>query len=388
MNFEDEHYVRAYTRDTKTWLRWGWEGQCVFLLVLRKLDKAGVLDDIDDPVEDIALLTGLPGEVVEIGLPKVLKSGALELVGSVLICPRYIEGQTARKSDAARAKESRQRRSNAARASQIVTDRHEIGSDVTSCDDLGHERSPCDEVTKRDARVTNCDDQSQNEAKRSTADQPRHSTQSNAVQSNAGAGDPPSPPKPTNLDEAIRIPLTERAQALKLNPYSAEWIQPQRWPETLRVVGRLHELAGLAPPKLGSYQADSAVRGAVELFAAGVTVEEILAALPQVVSSDWWRQKRRDFGAVTLTVIRRATPQRATDPDPDLAKRQAQDRADIEADRQRTRAKAAAGDTDSVSGTRSARRERGAKNATTVPPSASNGHPKTRSLTKLVEGIG
>jgi hypothetical protein len=176
-----------------------------------------------------------------------------------------------------------------------------------------------DPVTRDMVRDDSCDNRVDNGPHARARARP----QPNPTQPNPAGGDlSPTGPKPTNLDEAILVPLTQRAQALKAEPYSAEWIQPQRWPETLEVVGRLHELAGLAPPKLGSYQADSAVRSAVELFAAGVTVEEILAALPQVVASDWWRQKRRDFGAVTPTVIRRAAPTSGPVVDPEEAERE------------------------------------------------------------------
>lgn len=119
MQFEDEPYVRIYMRDTKTWLRWRWEGQTVFVLTSRKLDRAGVLDDITDPVADVALITGLPEEVVRIGLERVIASGTFELRGARLVAPRYVEGQTAIKSDRLRAAELRKRRRDFARAGRL-----------------------------------------------------------------------------------------------------------------------------------------------------------------------------------------------------------------------------------------------------------------------------
>lgn len=116
MNFEDEPYVRIYQRDTKTWLRWRWEGQTVFVLTSRKLDRAGMLDDITDPVSDVALLTGLPEEVVRVGLERVLASGTFELRAGRLVAPRYVEAQTAIKSDKLRSAELRKRRRDWARA--------------------------------------------------------------------------------------------------------------------------------------------------------------------------------------------------------------------------------------------------------------------------------
>ena len=96
MNFEDEPYVRIYQRDTKTWLQFGWEGQSVLCLLMRKLDRAGVLDDVTDPVADVALVTRMPEEVVSVGLARLLKAGTLEHHGNRLVAPRYVEADMAR----------------------------------------------------------------------------------------------------------------------------------------------------------------------------------------------------------------------------------------------------------------------------------------------------
>lgn len=109
MDFADERFVRIYTRDSKTWLRWGWEGQTVFVLTMRKFDQTGRIDDVDDLVEDIALLTGLPPTVVGMGLPRILASGTFVHRGRAVECPNFIDGQTASKSDSARCREYRAR---------------------------------------------------------------------------------------------------------------------------------------------------------------------------------------------------------------------------------------------------------------------------------------
>lgn len=143
MNYEDEHYVRVYTRDTKTWLKLGWEGQCTLMMLLRKTDKAGVLDDIDHPVSDLALITGLPESVVEIGLERLLRANSegastVEIIGSKLVLPNYLEAQTAARSDKARAQLHRGRRRAAARngansePSDSVTERDEVSRNVTA----------------------------------------------------------------------------------------------------------------------------------------------------------------------------------------------------------------------------------------------------------------
>lgn len=110
MNFADEPYVRIYTRDTKTWLKLGFEGQTVLLFLTRKLDRSGVLDGIEDPAEDVALITGVPVELVRVGLPRLLERGVFELKGTRLIAPNFIEAQSCAKSDRLRQQELRERR--------------------------------------------------------------------------------------------------------------------------------------------------------------------------------------------------------------------------------------------------------------------------------------
>lgn len=121
MDFADERFIRVYTRDTRTWLRWGWEGQTVFVLTMRKFDQTGRID-VDDPVEDVALLTGLPADVVRVGLPRVLASGTFVHTGRAIECPNFIDGQTASRSDSARCREYRAR----------LKARREIARDVPS----------------------------------------------------------------------------------------------------------------------------------------------------------------------------------------------------------------------------------------------------------------
>jgi hypothetical protein len=126
MNFEDESYVRLYTRDTSTWLRLGFEGQAVLVFLIRKLDRSGVLDGIEEPATDVALVTGVPLAIVEVGLPRLLERGVLTLRGTQLVMPNYVQAQNARQSDRVRKLESRARRAAG------VTFRDEESPTVTS----------------------------------------------------------------------------------------------------------------------------------------------------------------------------------------------------------------------------------------------------------------
>jgi hypothetical protein len=120
MNFEDESYIRLYTRDTPTWLRLGFEGQAVLALLLRKVDRAGVLDGVDNPVADVALVLGAPLPFVEAAMPRLLLLGTAVHREGRLILPRFVEAQSATKSDKTRARDSRARRRDFGRVVELA----------------------------------------------------------------------------------------------------------------------------------------------------------------------------------------------------------------------------------------------------------------------------
>lgn len=143
MRFEDERYVRLYTRDTTTWLMLPWQSRAILPQILRKVDRAGILDLGADGLEALSAHIQFPLEVVEAGMPELLRRGVLVMRDDVLLWPKFIEGQEAKQSDRARAKASRERARDMAKAAELgVTIRD--GS-VTPRDDSG---------TPRDGTVT------------------------------------------------------------------------------------------------------------------------------------------------------------------------------------------------------------------------------------------
>lgn len=139
MNFSDERYVRVYTKDTPTWRLLPWEGRALLPLLLRAVDRAGVIDLGDEVNEGLAAAVGLPVEVVAVGLPALVKRGTVVLhADGMLALPKFIEAQEAKQSDKQRQKESRLRRAeigaitNRDEPSQNVTDCHETIQNVTT----------------------------------------------------------------------------------------------------------------------------------------------------------------------------------------------------------------------------------------------------------------
>lgn len=160
MRWDDERFVKVYTRDTPDWLALGWEAHALFWELLRKSDRAGLFEVGKSGARGVAAVTGIPVEVVERALPILLEDGCIESHGAYLLVRNFIEAQSANQSDKARAAKSRESardsaRRNAAITSQNVTPTEESSRNVvTKCD------SQLENVTPRleDTRLTRAED--------------------------------------------------------------------------------------------------------------------------------------------------------------------------------------------------------------------------------------
>lgn len=112
MDFAHEHYVRLYTRDTPTWSRLGWDGQCVLMQLLRKTDHHGAIDIGPgvEPWELVVMLCGAPEDAARRGTARCIDLGCAVVDGARLVFPRFSEAQLTAKSGAQRVREHRQRR--------------------------------------------------------------------------------------------------------------------------------------------------------------------------------------------------------------------------------------------------------------------------------------
>ena len=108
MRWPDERYVKVYTRDTPDWLALGWEARALFWELLRKADRAGLLEVGKSGNRGIAALTGIPVDVVERTLSALIEDGCVEQRGPQLLIRNYIEAQNANQSDRARQQKARE----------------------------------------------------------------------------------------------------------------------------------------------------------------------------------------------------------------------------------------------------------------------------------------
>lgn len=143
MRWEDERYVRVYVRDTVDWLALSWDAQSLFMHLLRKVDRAGLLPLGRHGKRAVAIAAGCPHlwqERIAPALEELLTDGCVTIQGDTLIIPNFLEAQQAAQSDRQRQAESRARARELAAAgsvtsrpavSQNVTESHEASAPVT-----------------------------------------------------------------------------------------------------------------------------------------------------------------------------------------------------------------------------------------------------------------
>lgn len=132
MNWSDERYVRLYTRDTAEWELLPWQSRALWPLLLRKVDRSGIMQVGKHGVRGVAALVKLPIEVVEPGIEGLLADGCLaQPTSETFVVPNFIEAQEAIQSEKRRAQEYRERKRAEAmgvtesdEASRNVTERH------------------------------------------------------------------------------------------------------------------------------------------------------------------------------------------------------------------------------------------------------------------------
>lgn len=145
--WEDEPYVRLYTRDTTDWVCRSWQARTVFLHLLRKVDRSGTLAVGRQAARGLSALLHLPVDIIEPALTELEADGTIQITGGSLLIPNFLAAQTAKRSDAMRKREERSRRKPSdgdEPTDRLVTNRDGMSRSVTS----GHAVS--DEVEPRD----------------------------------------------------------------------------------------------------------------------------------------------------------------------------------------------------------------------------------------------
>ncbi len=146
LNWEDERYVRWYTRDTPEWCSLSWQARGLFGLIMRAVDRAGVLELGRVGRKGVAVAVRATWAEIEPYLSELTDDGCVVIddATSRLILPNFMIAQEARQSDKLRAKESRERRKIGG-ASRSVTVSSRSVTESSHDDQNGH--TPSQRVT-------------------------------------------------------------------------------------------------------------------------------------------------------------------------------------------------------------------------------------------------
>jgi hypothetical protein len=135
MDWANERYVRVYTRDTVDWSLLSWQARSLWLHLMRKFDRAGCIYLGRHGVRGLAVLVGMPFEVVDQAVEELAKDGCVELRGEWLVAKNFIDAQEADQTDAQRAREYRARRRDRAMLDKLPEPRQLSIDAVTGRDD-------------------------------------------------------------------------------------------------------------------------------------------------------------------------------------------------------------------------------------------------------------
>ena len=164
MRWEDERYVRLYTRDTTDWLALSFDAQALLALILRKVDRAGLMPLGRHGKRGVVIAIGHPGLWERLGpaLEELLADGCVHITadGGTLVVPNFLAAQEARASDKARQQKARELARDTASvtrrddSSQAVTESHADLRPITDGHDASQTVTPSCAVPSRAVLTT------------------------------------------------------------------------------------------------------------------------------------------------------------------------------------------------------------------------------------------
>lgn len=226
MNFDDERFVKIFTRDTVTWKLLGWEGRCVLLMLLRKVDRAGCVD-LGSGIEGLALLLDLPEDVTERGFAACLRRGCVTQHDQIAVVPNFVRAQDSRQTDRVRQAESRARRRDSGLVSQNVTDtctvvtkRDEASQPVTRSHTESHDVTPRLDQTRPDQNKYSLVDSEPSQPELALVPQQAAESIHKSQPNEPGAEQSQAKPKRASMHTAIATTLLGELSAarMRINP--------------------------------------------------------------------------------------------------------------------------------------------------------------------------
>lgn len=135
LDWSNESYVRLYRTDTPAFRRLRTEAQGIYVLILRKLDRAGTMQlDGLFPHEAVAEMIGADEGAVEKALERIMAAGLLEVNTEVdmLVDPEFLDREETTRTDMQRKRDSRAARRDLAKVGRsVMAHPSRYGTDVS-----------------------------------------------------------------------------------------------------------------------------------------------------------------------------------------------------------------------------------------------------------------
>jgi hypothetical protein len=139
MRWEDEQYVRFYKRNTPEWSAMHWTSRGLMGLIMREVDRAGILECGKIGLKAVAVAVRAPWDEIEKPLAELLADGCILFREDlrVLVIPNFVPAQEANASDKARQRSARERARDRARVTShgVTTGAQPV---TVSRDDASH----------------------------------------------------------------------------------------------------------------------------------------------------------------------------------------------------------------------------------------------------------
>ncbi len=111
--------------------------------------------------------------------------------------------------------------------------------------------------------------------------------------------------EPRNSDEALKLPLRQRAQYATDHQDLATYLIPQRWPEVQAVHAAVVAALKLPERPLQDWGRDRGLQALVRLLAAA-DPDYITRGATALADDPWWKSRRRGLSDLTAEVLTRA----------------------------------------------------------------------------------
>jgi hypothetical protein len=278
MRWEDERWVKLYTRDTGDWLLLSFEAQGLFRLLLTKVDGAGIIHLGRAGKRAVAGIVGHPTRwaTIEPALDELLADSCVVLEGDQLIMPNFIEAQEAKTSD--KEKKRRQREADRSKALSVlpkppetlaVTERHHMGTSGDASGGAGDKTSP--DVT---------------DSHRASPDVPnqKRPDQTRGDETRVEVVPPPTMPPPQDIGKGVVITITPPTTPPEAWSAQDFWA----WAQGRRVAGGLLPEKPPNPRGLGGWYSTA-------LSTPGVTAEALKRGFYAFGVDPWWEDKGFPF---------------------------------------------------------------------------------------------